>query len=64
MFFNSYLITKYQKRDLVDIIYQKIVNISTHDDENSLSKKILMEEHKLYIKVLKKLEDNYGKSKQ
>ena len=36
-----------------EIIDQKIVNISTHDDEDSLSKKILMEEHKLYIKVLK-----------
>ena len=47
-----------------EIIDQKIVNISTHDDEDSLSKKILMEEHKLYIKVLKKLEKNYGKSKQ
>ena len=46
-----------------EIIDQKIVNISTHDDEDSLSKKILMEEHKLYIKVLKKLENNYGKSK-
>ena len=46
-----------------EIIDQKIVNISTHDDEDSLSKKILMEEHKLYIKVLKKLEKNYGKSK-
>ena len=46
-----------------EIIDQKIVNISAHDDEDSLSKKILMEEHKLYIKVLKKLEKNYGKSK-
>ena len=46
-----------------EIIDQKIVNITTHDDEESLSKKILMEEHKLYIKVLKKLEKNYGKSK-
>ncbi len=46
-----------------EIIDQKIVNISTHDDEGSLSKKILMEEHKLYIKVLKKLEKDYGKSK-
>ena len=36
-----------------EIIDQKIVNISAHDDEDSLSKKILMEEHKLYIKVLK-----------
>ena len=47
-----------------EIIDQKIVNISIHDNEDSLSKKILMEEHKLYIKVLKKLENNYGKSKQ
>ena len=46
-----------------EIIDQKIVNISSHDDEDSLSKKILMEEHKLYIKVLKKLENDYGKSK-
>ena len=46
-----------------EILDQKIVNISTHDDVNSLSKKILMEEHKLYIKVLKELEKNYGKSK-
>ncbi len=46
-----------------EIIDQKIVNISTHDDEDSLSKKILMEEHKLYIRVLKKLEKDYGKSK-
>ena len=28
MFFNSYLITKHQKRRLVDTYYQKIVNIS------------------------------------
>ena len=47
-----------------EIIDQKIVNISTQDDEDSLSKKILMEEHKLYIKVLKELEKNFGKSKQ
>ena len=46
-----------------EIIDQKIVNISTHDDADSLSKKILMEEHKLYIKVLKELEKNFGKSK-
>ena len=47
-----------------EIIDQKIVNISTHDDEDSLSKKILMEEHKLYIKVLKELEKNCGKNEQ
>lgn len=46
-----------------EIIDQKIVDISTHDDVYSLSKKILMEEHKLYIKVLKNLEKNYGKNK-
>ena len=28
MFFNSYLTTKHQKRDSVDIFYQKIVNVS------------------------------------
>ena len=46
-----------------EIIDQKIVKLSPQDDEDSLSKKILIEEHKLYIKVLKKLEKNYGKSK-
>ena len=28
MFFNSYVMTKHQKRDLVDSFYQKIVNVS------------------------------------
>ena len=28
MFFNSYAITKHQKRDLVDSFYQKIINVS------------------------------------
>ena len=28
MFFNSYVITKYQKKNLIDSFYQKIVNIS------------------------------------
>ena len=28
MFFNSYLITKYQKKNLIDSFYQKIVNVS------------------------------------
>ena len=28
MFFNSYTITKYQKRELIDKFYQKIVNVS------------------------------------
>ena len=40
------------------IIDQEIVRIKKSDDENSLRKKILMKEHKLYIKVLKKLEKN------
>ena len=53
-----------EKIDGGTIIDQKVVNISIDDDVISLSKKILMEEHKLYIKVLKKLEKNYGKVKQ
>ena len=28
MFFNSYFITKHQERNLIDLIYQKIVNVS------------------------------------
>ena len=28
MFFNSYVITKYQKKNLIDSFYQKIVNVS------------------------------------
>ena len=28
MFFNSYAMTKHQKKDLIDIFYQKIVNVS------------------------------------
>ena len=47
-----------------EIIDQKIVYISKDDDVDSLSKKILMEEHKLYIKVIEKLEKDYGKIKQ
>ena len=30
MFFNSYTITKFQKRKLIDIFYQKIVDVSRH----------------------------------
>ena len=51
-----------EEMDSGEIIDQKIVGISTNDDVDSLSKKILMEEHKLYIKVLKKLEKNCGKN--
>ena len=53
-----------EEMDSGEIIDQKIVGISTNDDVNSLSKKILMEEHKLYIKVLKELEKNCGKNEQ
>lgn len=42
--------------DAGEIIDQDIVRIGNKDDEHSLRKKILMKEHKLYIKVLKKLE--------
>ncbi len=51
-----------EEMDSGEIIDQKIVSISTNDDVDSLSKKILMEEHKLYIKVLKELEKNCGKN--
>ena len=30
MFFNSYIITKHQKRDLIDSFYQKIVDVSRY----------------------------------
>ena len=53
-----------EEMDSGEVIDQKIVGISTNDDVDSLSKKILMEEHKLYIKVLKKLEKNCGKNEQ
>lgn len=53
-----------EKIDGGEIIKQKSIKILDSDDKNSLKKKILMEEHKLYIKVLKKLEKIYGKSKQ
>lgn len=53
-----------EEMDSGEVIDQKIVGISTNDDVDSLSKKILMEEHKLYIKVLKELEKNCGKNEQ
>ena len=53
-----------EEMDSGEIIDQKIVSISNNDDVDSLSKKILMEEHKLYIKVLKELEKNCGKNEQ
>ena len=39
------------------IIDQEVVKIHNADDENVLKKKILMKEHKLYIRVLKYLEN-------
>ena len=53
-----------EEMDSGEVIDQKIVSISNNDDVDSLSKKILMEEHKLYIKVLKELEKNCGKNEQ
>tara|TARA_B100000886_G_C20363946_1_gene466482 strand:+ start:155 stop:742 length:588 start_codon:yes stop_codon:yes gene_type:complete len=38
-----------------DIIEQSVVKIAKNDTLNSLTKKILIEEHKIYINVLKKL---------
>ncbi len=42
------------------IIEQKKIRILPSDNEFTLQKKILKEEHKLYISVLKNLEKNYG----
>ena len=42
------------------IIDQEVVRILGSDNENTLKKKILMKEHKLYIKVLKYLEMKDG----
>ena len=47
-----------EKVDNGKIIKQKSVRILDSDDENSLKKKILMEEHKLYISVLEDFEKN------
>ena len=38
-----------------EILDQSIVKVNKNDTEKTLSKKILIEEHKLYIKVLKNL---------
>lgn len=43
------------KLDSGKIIDQNIVKIDDRETEKTLTKKILIEEHKLYIKVLKKL---------
>ena len=46
--------------DSGQIIAQKKVRILKSDNELTLQKKILKEEHKLYIKVLGIMEKNYG----
>ena len=43
------------------IIDQEVVRVLKSDDAGSLQKKILMKEHKLYIRVLRYLETNNGK---
>ena len=43
------------------IIDQEVVRVLKSDDAGSLQKKILMKEHKLYIRVLKYLETKNGK---
>ena len=48
------------KIDSGKIIDQEIVRVLKSDNAGSLQKKILMEEHKLYIRVLKYLEKNNG----
>ena len=48
-----------EKIDGGEIIKQKSIKILDSDDKNSLKKKILMEEHKLYISVIKDLEKNF-----
>ena len=50
-----------KKIDSGKIIDQEIVKVLKSDNACSLQKKILMKEHKLYIRVLKYLEKNHGK---
>ena len=50
-----------EKIDSGKIIDQEIVRVFKSDNAGSLQKKILMKEHKLYIRVLKYLEKNHGK---
>ena len=50
-----------EKIDSGKIIDQEIVRVFKSDNADSLKKKILMKEHKLYIRVLKYLEKNHGK---
>ena len=49
--------------DTGEIIDQRIVKILKTDDEEKLAKKILKEEHILYIKVIESLEKEYNNGK-
>ena len=49
--------------DAGEIIDQKIVRVLKTDTEKKLAKKILKEEHILYIKVIKTLEKEYDNGK-
>ena len=51
--------------DTGEIIDQRIVRVLKNDNEEKLAKKILKEEHILYIKVIETLEKehNYGKNR-
>ena len=46
--------------DTGEIIDQRIVKVLKKDDEEKLAKKILKEEHILYIKVIETLEKDYN----
>lgn len=50
-----------EELDSGEIIDQDVVRISEKDDEQSLRKKILMKEHKLYIRVIKGMEKKNDK---
>ena len=49
--------------DTGEIIDQRIVRVLKKDDETKLAKKILKEEHILYIKVIETLEKEYNNGK-
>ena len=50
-----------EELDSGKIIDQEVVKIFEKDDQISLRKKILMKEHKLYIRVIRKMEKQNGK---
>ena len=52
-----YVNTKVDEGEIID---QEVVKIQNSDNADSLRKKILMKEHKLYIKVLKSMEKFNG----